>query len=149
MKRGPIIVVLVSALFIIFIFVAFALFFKTDNPNSIFISNKTVVNVIDGDTFEYLEYRGDSKVIVTVRLLCVDTPEEGEEGYEEAKAYLESLLMGNQVRLVPSAEGGDKDAYGRELRYVYVKDLFINKLILLNHYGELLIIPPEDCAEMQ
>jgi len=39
------------------------------------------------------------------------------------------------------------------LRYVYVNDfgevLFVNKLILDNGYGELLIIPPEECNEMK
>ena len=56
------------------------------NPN-------LVSRVIDGDTFELCS--GE-----TARLLCVDTPEKGEEGYEEAKVFLEDLILYKEVRLV-------------------------------------------------
>ncbi len=111
-------------------------------PQNLIPSNY-VIKVIDGDTFEIAS--GE-----TIRLLCVDTPEKGQEGYEEAKAYLESLILNKKVFFNSSVT--NKDKYGRLLRCVYIKEsgnlLFVNKLILDNNYGELLVIPPETCEEM-
>jgi endonuclease YncB( thermonuclease family) len=113
------------------------------------IENNTVVGVIDGDTFEY--YDATQNKILKVRLLCVDTPEKNEEGYAEAREYLKKLILGKEVILKSSIQ--DKDDYGRLLRYVYVDEFwgfsFINKLIVANGYGDVLIIPPEKCLEMK
>ena len=107
-----------------------------------------MLNVIDGDTFEY--YDKDSNTIKTIRLLCVDTPEEGEEGYEEAKNFLESLILGEQVIL--EKDMSETDKYGRLLRYVYLQDgTFVNELIIKNGYGEILRIEPgtSKCDEIE
>jgi endonuclease YncB( thermonuclease family) len=113
------------------------------------IEDKMVMNVIDGDTFEY--YDELSNKVLKVRLLCVDTPERGEEGYGKAKEYLESLILSKKVILKSSIS--DKDEYGRLLRYVYVDEFFefsfINKMIVDNGYGDLWVIPPETCDEMK
>ena len=108
----------------------------------------TVVNVIDGDTFEYYNENNERQ---TIRLLCVDTPEKNDFGYEEAKLFLESLILSKQVELKASVT--DKDAYNRLLRYVYINStgdekILVNKLILNENYGQLLVIPPETCEEM-
>jgi len=103
------------------------------------LADNYVTRVIDGDTF--VINSGE-----TIRLLCVDTPEKNTTGYEEATAYLEFLILNKEVILNPSIT--NKDQYGRLLRYVYVENKFVNKLILDNNYGELLIIPPENCTEM-
>ena len=94
-----------------------------------------VTRVIDGDTFKV--YSGE-----TIRLLCVDTPEKNQQGYEEAKLFLESLILNKEVNLIASLT--DKDIYNRSLRYVYADNQFVNKLVLENH-GKLLVIPPEEC----
>lgn len=64
-----------------------------------------------------------------LRLICVDTPEEGKEGFEDAKLFLESLIFNKEVRLESDID--DKDVYGRSLRYVYVSmngnEVFVNK----------------------
>jgi endonuclease YncB( thermonuclease family) len=103
-----------------------------------------VTQIIDGDTFQI--NTGE-----IVRLLCVDTPEKNQTGYEEAKYYLESLILNKEVILQGSITNTDK--YLRILRYVYLNEsgefLFINKMILDNNYGELLIIPPEKCEEVK
>jgi len=115
------------------------------------IKNNTVVNVIDGDTFEY--YNADTGNIKIVRLLCVNTPEENEQGYEEAKTFLEELILGNQVILEKDISETDK--YGRLLRYAYLEnengtEIFVNELIVKNGYGEILRIEPDvkRCGEM-
>jgi endonuclease YncB( thermonuclease family) len=103
-----------------------------------------VVNVSDGDTFEIAT--GE-----TVRLICVDTPEKGEENYTKAKNYLSKLILDKEVRLEADEEGqlidtyGDEDKYGRLLRYVYVgvndsstsQEMFVNKEVVSSGYGEL------------
>jgi micrococcal nuclease len=110
------------------------------------LENNTVVRVIDGDTFEYYDLTTDK--VIKVRLLCVDTPEKREDGYEEARDHLRSLIMYREVRLVSSIT--DKDKYGRLLRYVYVNELgenvFVNKRMITEGYGELMIVAPEECA---
>jgi len=147
-KKEKIIYIIIGCAFVILI-VAF--FFSIPKPydSTSQPENNTVTRIIDGDTFEY--YDENIGEIVKVRLLCVDTPERGKEGYQEAKDYLEHLIMYKEIILKSSIT--DEDKYGRLLRYVYVNNvgtkLFVNKLILDNDYGELLIIPPEECKEMK
>jgi len=97
-----------------------------DNQEQLFL----VVNITDGDTF----------TIATgeiVRLICVDTPEKGEENYTKAKDFLSSLILGEEVRLEPDENGEDQDSYGRLLRYAYLNSTFINKEIVQKGYGTL------------
>ncbi|MDD5699851.1 MAG: thermonuclease family protein [Candidatus Nanoarchaeia archaeon] len=146
MKTSGLLFTLILVLAAIFSFTILFFFFSPNEANEI-IPN-TAINVIDGDTFELY----DGSEIQTIRLLCVDTPEKNQEGYEEAKLFLQSRILGKQVILQSSIT--EKDNYNRLLRYVYVNDsenqnlLFVNKLILDNNYGELLIIPPEECKKL-
>lgn len=94
------------------------------------IPDNYVTNVIDGDTFRLSSGQ-------TVRILCVDTPEKGKVGYEEAKLFLESLILNKEVNL--TSEGNDKDAYGRLLRYVYIDNTLVNREIILNNHSDLYI----------
>ncbi|OGJ21572.1 hypothetical protein A3K73_09465 [Candidatus Pacearchaeota archaeon RBG_13_36_9] len=87
-----------------------------------------VARVIDGDTFEL---EGGE----IVRLICIDAPEQGEEGAEEAKAYVEELILNRIVRL--EKDVSETDAYGRLLRYVYTGDLFVNKEMVSRGYAEV------------
>ena len=78
-----------------------------------------VTYVVDGDSFELADGR-------RVRLLGVDAPEKGRCGYEEAKAKLSALLLGNHVRL----DNRIPDAYGRVLATVFAKNILINKEVI-------------------
>ena len=86
-----------------------------------------VRDVIDGDTFKM--NTGDS-----IRLLCVNTPEQDEEGYERATKFLESLVLYKEVRLEQGETLNKTDKYERTLAFVYVnnlgKEVFVNKLII-------------------
>ena len=86
-----------------------------------------VIDVIDGDSFKM--NTGDS-----IRLLCVDTPEQDEEGYERAMKFLESLILYKEVRLEQAETLNRTDRYGRTLAFVYVdnlgKEVFVNKMIV-------------------
>jgi len=83
---------------------------------NVFCSYQTVTEVLDGDTFKV----GSQ----SVRLIGVNAPELGQQCSYEAKEKLEEMLMGNQVRM--ESDFGDKDVYGRLLRYVYVDGTFVN-----------------------
>lgn len=79
-------------------------------------SYKQVSEVIDGDTFKM---GGQS-----VRLIGINAPEIGEPCSLEAKEKFGEIIVGKEVRL--EKDSGEKDEYGRLLRYVYVDNLFVN-----------------------
>lgn len=97
-----------------------------------------VVKVVDGDTFD-VDIRGTS---TRIRLIGVDTPEVvdprkpvqcfGREASDKAKA----LLANQVVRLESDSTQGDKDKYGRILRYVFLTDgTSFNKMMIEEGYA--------------
>src|SRR5689334_19062999 len=85
---------------------------------------KIVIRVVSGDT-----------IIVdggqAVRIIGVLTPKD-EEAAKEARKYLNTLLLGQEVDLLDDSVNagiGHKDQYGRRLAYVYrlSDNLFINR----------------------
>jgi micrococcal nuclease len=76
-----------------------------------------VIEVVDGDS---LILEDGSKV----RLIGINAPEKGYPFYNKAKLHLSSLILGKEVRL--ESDYPDKDRYGRLLRYVFVRELFVN-----------------------
>jgi len=91
-----------------------------------------VSKVIDGDTFKMSDD-------TTIRLLCVDAPERGENGYSEAKDFLANMILEKEVRL--EKDISEEDEYGRLLRYVYVNisniEIFVNQQIVQEGYGKI------------
>jgi len=75
----------------------------------------TVTHIHDGDSFE-AERDG---VVEEVRVIGIDTPEQGECGADMAREAAETTLLGNPVELIPGTED-DRDSYGRLLRYVQI-----------------------------
>jgi len=104
------------------------------NPSENYSYNY-VIEVIDGDTFVI----GNE----TIRLLCVDTPEEGDSGYEEAKDFLTDRLNSDVSNIM--LEGNKTDSYGRSLRWVYIGDDLINKEIIDFGFGTLFEYEDENC----
>jgi endonuclease YncB( thermonuclease family) len=154
MKKNKNWIILVSILILLVVlFIGYKLIFNFTQPEGeLFIPEECnhnplmVKRVIDGDTFELCS--GE-----IVRLLCVDTPEEKDQGYEEAKTFLETLILYREVRLESSNyQGNNTDKYNRLLRWVYVEDIdeeiLVNKYLLEEGYGDILIIPPETCNEV-
>jgi len=70
-----------------------------------------VERVIDGDTI----VSGNN----SIRLLGINSPERGQEYYEEAKVFLNDLVLNKTVRLEFGRE--KKDRYGRILAYVFLE----------------------------
>lgn len=94
----------------------------TSNPNPIAAPVKVyretgnVVRVIDGDTLK-VDLRADGTV--SVRMLGIDTPENGRCGAQDARENLEDLApVGSTVDLVSDRTQAANDRYGRLLRYV-------------------------------
>lgn len=83
-----------------------------------------IAKVVDGDTID-VELGGQT---ARVRLLGINAPEsvDPRKAVEcfgrEASARLKDLLTGKDVALESDATQGDKDKYGRLLRYVYLGD---------------------------
>ncbi len=108
--------IILASLLLIFlitigIYLSFSSLSLVKEKNTEDITNNTVTRIIDGDTFEIAS--GEK-----IRLLCIDTPEENQKGYEEAKQFLSDLILNKQIRL--EADSQDKDSYKRLLRYAYV-----------------------------
>jgi len=133
-------------LLIILIIISLAILFKPQSekltePSSLqepFI----VTKVIDGDT---VHINGES-----VRLICIDTPERGEEGYQEATEFLESLILNKEVKLEEDITKRDK--YNRLLYYIFTKDgKFVNEIMVKEGYAEAYPYYPDTrlCPQIQ
>lgn len=92
-----------------------------------------VVSVTDGDTFK-VNIAGK---VETVRVVGINTPETVDPRRpvecfgKEASKKLSSLLLGKQVVLEPDAQQGDRDRYGRLLRFVQLDELGDIGLIMI------------------
>lgn len=94
-----------------------------------------VADVVDGDTVILEDGR-------RVRYLGTNTPERGEQLYQQAKDLNRSLVKGKAVRL--EFEGDrDSDAYNRLLAYVYAGDQMIGARMIQEGMAHALFIGPE------
>jgi len=85
-----------------------------------------VLRTVDGDTL-LVAYQPAEPAAEYVRLLGINTPEEGRPGYREATAALASLVDGRPVALVFEGRGAvHRDRYGRLLAHVYAGDTHVN-----------------------
>jgi micrococcal nuclease len=93
-------------------------------------------HVVDGDTI-------DVEGVGRIRLVGVNTPERGQDGYQEAKDFVISQCLNKMVYLdVDDAKNYDK--YGRVLAVVYVGDMNLNAELLKKGYAEIMYIPPSE-----
>lgn len=100
------------------------------NPPSYAVESNTylVIDVIDGDT---IKVERENKV-ATVRLIGIDAPEvrQKECKYKESTEYLEELILNKRVNLEADFTQENTDRYGRELRYIFINNLNVNKQML-------------------
>lgn len=139
-KTKNILIIILSVILII-VLVGFALYLIYTIEVEKGEGEEFVRDVIDGDTFKM--NTGDS-----IRLLCVNTPEQDEEGYERATKFLESLVLYKEVRLEQAETLNKTDKYDRTLAFVYVdnlgKDVLVNKLIIESGFSEIYTYGDED-----
>ncbi len=98
----------------------------------------TVLRVVDGDTLVVRIGESAEKV----RLIGVDTPESVDPRRpvqyfgREAAGFTRGLADGKRVSLRGEARTGDRDKYGRLLRYVFLPDgVLLNAEIIRQGYG--------------
>ncbi len=94
-----------------------------------------VTRIIDGDTVEM-------EGVGRVRLIGVDTPERGEECFEEATDYLKDRVGGRTVRY--RYQSGREDRYDRQLLDLFRGGQLVNLDIAQAGWGEELTIQPND-----
>lgn len=98
----------------------------------------TILSVTDGDTFK-VSINGTTE---TLRMIGMDTPETVDPRKPvqcfgvEASNRAKQLLTGKKVRLEADSTQGERDKYGRLLRYAYLEDgTFFNKSMILEGYA--------------
>ena len=124
-SRKKEIILLVSLVFI-FLIINYSFLDKSLEE---FLSTDEYVNVtriIDGDTIEVNEN-------ISVRLLGINSPERGEEYYNEAKEFLENKILKKKVKLKFGKNKFDK--YKRILAYVYFENKNINLDLVENGFA--------------
>ena len=109
-----------------------------ESTQSANLTNTLVTKVTDGDTIEV----NIKDVIEKVRLIGVDTPETVDPRKpvqcfgKEASNKTTELLLGKKVQLEEDTTQGDRDKYGRLLRYVLLEDgTNVNKLLIQDGYA--------------
>ncbi len=115
---------------------------KKENITNKINETYLVTAIVDGDTF----------VIETgeqVRLLCVNSPEKKERGYNESREYLSRLILNKEVKLIK--DQSEKDQYNRLLRYVYLEDQFVNAQLVKEKLAKVQPTAPDisKCKEIQ
>ncbi len=105
-------------------------FFSCKGTREVFVSR-----VIDGDTIEAEEKK--------IRLVGINTPEKKEKCFEEAKEFLEELVLGKKIGL----KGKEKDRYGRILGSICVNEKSVNKKLLEEGFAHY--YSPEDFPELE
>jgi micrococcal nuclease len=83
-----------------------------------------VVAVPDGDSLKVRSQAREYKV----RLYGIDSPEFGQDNWQEARSLTRSLVAGRRVAL----ETMDKDQYGRIVALVYSGDVLVNRELVRN-----------------
>lgn len=101
------------------------------SPNDQVIATK-VVSVVDGDTFK-VNIDGEEE---SVRILGIDAPELSQGGKnscggEAAKSFMKNLIEGKSVLLLRSADSNNRDAFGRLLRIVKIRERLDVSILLL------------------
>jgi len=105
-----------------------------------------VIDVIDGDTIILANGK-------RVRYIGMDTPEitnglgRSTCYAKEARNKNRELVLGKKIKMEKDISEDDK--YGRLLRYIYVDDVFVNKLLIKEGYAVAVAYPPDLKYQLQ
>lgn len=97
-----------------------------------------LVDVVDGDTIVVLVGGIEERI----RYIGIDTPEFGMCFGGEATAANAALIEGKTVFLERDPDG-ERDSFGRLLRYVRVGDVFVNERLVRDGFAEATTRFPE------
>lgn len=96
-----------------------------------------VKRVVDGDTIVVLV----NSIEERIRLIGVNTPETVDPRSKvecfgkEASLFLKNKIEGKKIWMEKDNSQGDRDKYGRLLRYIYLDSVLINKEIIEKGFG--------------
>ncbi|MBR1802066.1 thermonuclease family protein [Candidatus Saccharibacteria bacterium] len=119
---------------------ALAIFGTVSSSGNAAAASKTykVVSVTDGDTIRVK----DGNKTVPVRMIGIDAPELSSKATtkagcfaQQSKTYLSRMLTGKYVTLRADVLSGNKDKYGRLLRYVYLGVMDVDYLMVFGGYA--------------
>jgi len=91
--------------------------------------NDTVTNVIDGNIIETQNHG-------LIKLALVKTPEQGQDGYQDAKDFTTEMCM-NKTALIDQDGGQPADSSGRKIAVVYCDGWNINEELYYGGYAEI------------
>ncbi len=97
-----------------------------------------VTRVVDGDTIDVLL----NGVNTRIRYLQMNTPERDHPCFDASSKANADLVAGKTVRLAPDKELVDR--YDRLLRFVYVDDVLVNRVLVEQGWAEVVLYPPND-----
>jgi len=112
--------ILIALIFLLFLFINIFPPYPSKSQETL------ITEVTDGDT---IVIQGGERV----RLLGINTPEKGEEYYQEAKDFLKDKIFHKEVFL--EKDKTDRDRYGRLLRWIWLDDELVNSEIVKNGFG--------------
>ena len=92
--------------------------------------------VIDGDTLVL-------KDGTRIRLVGINTPEKGVNGYETSKKFVEKICLNQSIGIKYDSEK-PQDKYGRDLAVVIVQGKNLNQILLKEKLAEIMYIPPSE-----
>lgn len=96
--------------------------------------NARCTYVVDGDTVDLTIDAGFKLTTEQrIRMLGINTPEKGQEGYAEAKNYLINRLKDKDVVV----ETYKSDAFGRYLGVIFLDDININEEMLTKGFAKV------------
>ena len=76
-----------------------------------------------------------------VRYIGIDTPENGDNYFEEAKEANEKLVLDKTIKMYKDVS--ETDRYDRLLRYVYFGTVFVNAYLVENGFAMASTYPPD------
>ena len=97
-----------------------------------------VTRVVDGDTIDVML----NGVNTRIRYLQMNTPERDHPCFDASSKANADLVAGKTVRLVPDKEL--VDPYDRLLRFVYVDNVLVNRVLVEQGWAEVVLYPPND-----
>ena len=97
-----------------------------------------VTRVVDGDTIDVML----DGVNTRIRYLQMNTPERDHPCFDESGRANADLVEGKTVRLVADKEL--IDPFDRLLRFVYVDDVLVNRVLVEQGWAEVVLYPPND-----
>ena len=110
-----------------------------DKPQPYSYRVKSIVKIIDGDTFDCIMDLGfDVLLEARVRMMGIDTPESRTRDLEEkkfgllAKEYLMEKLDGEEL-IVTTEVDNEKGKFGRILGWVWADGVNINNQMIADH----------------